>query len=103
MLEAPQIYSFVDLLSLPNVQNLKNTEYEQALNLLHIFSTGCLQDLRSLKHLLTEKQLRKIKHLTLVSLSLKQRVLPYQYLISQLEMENVRQLEDLIIDAIYEV
>jgi COP9 signalosome complex subunit 7 len=102
-LDSQGVYSFVELLSLPNVTNLKDTEFSSTYRILEVFSAGTLADLNELKAGLTKQQLTKIKHLTLVSLSLQQRVLPYDLLLKELEMENVRELEDLIIDAIYQV
>lgn len=43
----------------------------------------------------------KLKHLTIVSLAADRRILPYSDLLQALDISNVRELEDLIIDAIY--
>ncbi len=46
--------------------------------------------------------MKKLKHLTIVSLSYQSKSIPYQTLQQQLEMADLRELEDLIIDAIYQ-
>jgi len=50
---------------------------------------------------LNDKLLRKLRQLTLVTLSSENKVIPYAMLQQQLEVTNVRELEDLIIDSIY--
>ncbi|THH31581.1 hypothetical protein EUX98_g2627 [Antrodiella citrinella] len=50
---------------------------------------------------LNPAQITKLKHLTLVSLAMEKRILPYSQLLDQLQMPTIRELEDLIIDAIY--
>ena len=50
---------------------------------------------------LTQSQHQKLKHLTIVTLSETDKVLKYEILLNQLDMKNLRELEDLIIEAIY--
>jgi len=50
---------------------------------------------------LNPAQMTKLKHLTLVSLAMESRILPYSQLLQELQMPTIRELEDLIIDAIY--
>jgi len=50
---------------------------------------------------LNPAQIVKLKHLTLVSLAMERRVLSYEALLTSLQMPTIRDLEDLIIDAIY--
>jgi COP9 signalosome complex subunit 7 len=71
--------------------------------LLEIFTYGTLADYRKQKLPdLTASQLKKLQMLTLVTLASEKPVLPYSELISVLEINSTRQLEDLIIDSIYE-
>ena len=50
---------------------------------------------------LTSTQHQKLKHLTIVTLSETNKVLKYELLLNQLDMKNLRELEDLVIEAIY--
>ncbi|CAG8539389.1 5278_t:CDS:2, partial [Funneliformis caledonium] len=47
-------------------------------------------------------QLNKLKHLSIVSLSEESRTIPYDILLQYLDIPNVRELEDLIIEAVYQ-
>ncbi|KAJ3277033.1 hypothetical protein HDV01_000085 [Terramyces sp. JEL0728] len=99
-LVAPGVYSFSELLESPNVQELAgNPTYSYALKQLEIFCYGTLQDYRGLPEL-SPQQLLKLKFLTLVTLA-EHKILPYKMLLEQLQIGNVRELEDLIISAIY--
>lgn len=44
---------------------------------------------------------KKLQHLTIVSLAIKSKCIPYSELLTELDIKNVRDLEDLIIEAIY--
>jgi hypothetical protein len=50
---------------------------------------------------LNAAQTTKLKHLSIVTLASHRRILPYTSLLRSLDMPTVRELEDLIIDAIY--
>ncbi|XP_013920157.1 PREDICTED: COP9 signalosome complex subunit 7a isoform X2 [Thamnophis sirtalis] len=82
VLEAPGIYVFGELLDMPNVQELAETE------------AGNLPPL-------TEAQKNKLRHLSVVTLASKLKCIPYSVLLEQLQLKNVRQLEDLVIEAVY--
>jgi COP9 signalosome complex subunit 7 len=45
--------------------------------------------------------LNKLRHLSIISLASKCKTIPYSLLLSELEIKNVRELEDLIIEAFY--
>jgi COP9 signalosome complex subunit 7 len=51
---------------------------------------------------LSPAQLTKLKHLSLVSLAMQSRILPYAQLLQYLDLSSIRELEDTIIDAIYQ-
>ncbi|CAG9319622.1 unnamed protein product [Blepharisma stoltei] len=75
------------------------------LNLLEIFTYGTLADYQKAQPNipeLTPAQLKKLKMLTLATLASEQTVLPYSHLQQVLNISSVRELEDLIIDSIYE-
>lgn len=44
---------------------------------------------------------RKLQHLTIVSMAVRSKRLPYDELLAELGVQSVRELEDLLIDAIY--
>lgn len=50
---------------------------------------------------LTVNQKKKLQHLTIVSSSEQGKCIPYKTLLTELDIPNVRELEDLIIEAIY--
>jgi len=102
---APGVFVFVELLELANIQELKNSElHAQFYTLLQLFSYKTYQDYIQHKDVLpplNPAQIMKLKHLSIVSLATDRRILPYQYLLQTLDMPTIRELEDLIIDAIY--
>lgn len=102
---APAVFVFSELLELPNIQELgKSEQYQKSLALLQLFSYKTFQDYLQHKDLfppLNAAQMIKLKHLTIVSLAADRRILPYSDLLQALDISNVRELEDLIIDAIY--
>ncbi|GAB5576084.1 COP9 signalosome complex subunit 7b isoform X1 [Prionailurus iriomotensis] len=75
------------------------------LQLLNLFAYGTYPDYiaankESLPELSTAQQ-NKLKHLTIVSLASRMKCIPYSVLLKDLEMRNLRELEDLIIEAVY--
>lgn len=50
---------------------------------------------------LTPVMKKKLQHLTIVSLAIRNKCIPYARLLDELDITNVRDLEDLIIEAIY--
>jgi COP9 signalosome complex subunit 7 len=105
VLESPGIYVFGELLDMPNIKELaNNSEYEPYYKLLNVFAFGTYSDyLSNSEHLpqLTDPMKTKLRHLTIVSLATKRKHIPYELLLSELDMKNLRQLEDLIIEVIY--
>ncbi|WRT70327.1 uncharacterized protein IL334_007325 [Kwoniella shivajii] len=102
---APGIYVFSELMELSNIQELSNDpKYQGHYQLLRLFAYGTLVEYQTASSSyppLTAPHQVKLKHLTLVSLALKNRSLPYGLILSTLQIESIRQLEDLIIDVIY--
>ncbi|XP_065530437.1 COP9 signalosome complex subunit 7b isoform X2 [Lathamus discolor] len=93
VLEAPGVYVFGELLELTNVQEL-----------LKLFAYGTYPDYVANKDNLPEltvTQKNKLKHLTIVSLASRMKCIPYSVLLNDLDMKNLRELEDLIIEAVY--
>ncbi|XP_007900585.1 COP9 signalosome complex subunit 7a isoform X2 [Callorhinchus milii] len=104
VLEAPGVYVFGELLETPNVQELANGSYAAYFQLLNLFAYGTYPDYLANKGSLPEltlAQRNKLKHLTIVSLAARMKCIPYSILLKDLDMKNLRELEDLIIEAIY--
>ncbi|KDQ52973.1 hypothetical protein JAAARDRAFT_162193 [Jaapia argillacea MUCL 33604] len=97
---APGVFVFAELLDLPNIQEVGVSYY----HLLQLFSYRTYRDYLQHKDslpALSQAQVTKLKHLSLVSLAMERRILPYRRLLQDLQMPTIRDLEDLIIDAIY--
>jgi len=106
-LETPGLYVFSELLDMPSIKELSATgDHVAHWELLNIFAYGTLNDYvnkRSENKVpdLTNGQRRKLQYLTIVTLSEREKCIPYQTLQRELQITNVRDLEDLIIEAIY--
>ncbi|KAK7005767.1 PCI domain-containing protein [Favolaschia claudopus] len=102
---APGVFVFSELLELPNVQELsKNETHAKSYALLELFAYRTYEDYMQNKDAyppLNAAQTTKLKHLSIVSFASQRRILPYADLLRALDMPTVRELEDLIIDAIY--
>lgn len=99
----PGLFHFGELLALPSVQDLNHTQlYCKPYALLTLFSYGTLMDFKSHPDRfpeLTEPQLHKLRLLTVVSMATSRRTLPYFELLSALDLQDVRQLEDFLISG----
>ncbi|XP_028665748.1 COP9 signalosome complex subunit 7a [Erpetoichthys calabaricus] len=104
LLECPGVYLFGEVLDMPNVRELESGPHAPVYQLLNLFAYGTYCDYRenasSLPEL-SEAQKNKLRHLSIVSLAANLKCLPYSLLLKELEMKNVRQLEDLLIEAVY--
>ncbi|KAI0085712.1 hypothetical protein BDY19DRAFT_896219 [Irpex rosettiformis] len=102
---APGVFVFAELLELPNIQELTSSEqHAPYFSLLQLFAYKTYTDYLRYKDslpALNQAQITKLKHLTLVSLAMEKRILPYSQLSEILQISSIRELEDLIIDAIY--
>ncbi|KAL9234349.1 hypothetical protein vseg_009229 [Gypsophila vaccaria] len=98
---SPSLFAFSELLSVPSVSQLQGTEHSKYLTLLRLFAHGTWTDYKtnvdSLPSLLPD-QILKLKQLTLLTLAETNKVLPYDLLMQQLDVTNVRQLEDFLIN-----
>ncbi|XP_076087068.1 COP9 signalosome complex subunit 7b-like [Mytilus galloprovincialis] len=103
-LEAPGVYVFGELLDMPNVKELATGAHAQYFDLLNIFAYGTYSDYKERKGKLpdlTQAQMTKLRQLTIVSLATKTKHIPYSVLLQELDIQNLRNLEDLIIEVIY--
>ncbi|EGF83369.1 hypothetical protein BATDEDRAFT_34145 [Batrachochytrium dendrobatidis JAM81] len=105
-ISSPGVFVFGELLDMSNIKDLANNDqYKQYYMLLNIFAYGTVQDYKNDQANLPEltpQQFKKLQHLTIATLSSQSRNLKYDQLLVALGMSNVRELEDLIIDAIYQ-
>jgi len=105
ILNAPNVFVFGELLELPQVQQLGETEDKKYLDLLKIFAYGTYSQYQAnVANLppLTPLQTKKLQQLSVVSLAAESKVIPYSVLQRELGISNLRELEDLIIDALYQ-
>ncbi|XP_012228241.1 COP9 signalosome complex subunit 7 isoform X2 [Linepithema humile] len=104
VVETPGVHVFGELLDMPNIKELENGPYVQYWNTLNLFAYGTYRDYLENKEKvleLTPTQKKKLQHLTIVTLATKNKCIPYSVLLEELDIKNVRDLEDLIIEAIY--
>lgn len=103
-LDCVDTFVFAELLECSNVIALEATPYAPYLHVLRMFSQGTYLDYLNKKELLPElstSQKKKLQYLTIVTLANKMKRIPYDVLLKELNVNNVRDLEDLIIEAIY--
>jgi COP9 signalosome complex subunit 7 len=83
---------------------LKTGEYEKFYNSLNLFAFGTYRQYLEKKDQiipLSPVMEKKLKHLTILTLATQKKTLPYDEIMSELDIKNVRHLEDIIIEAIY--
>ncbi|XP_020085406.1 COP9 signalosome complex subunit 7 isoform X1 [Ananas comosus] len=97
----PSLFAFSEILSVPNLSKLQGTQYSTSFDLLRLFAYGTWSDYKSnagcLPALLPD-QARKLKQLTVLTLAETDKVLPYDQLMQELDVSNVRELEDFLIN-----
>ncbi|CAM9196806.1 unnamed protein product [Chrysoparadoxa australica] len=106
ILSSPAVWVFGEILAMPNVADLRGTEHEPSLRLLEIFAYGTYSDYIAQQAQLKLPALRpqdvsKLRMLSIVALAQKQPTISYSTLQRELDISNVRQLEDLIFETIY--
>ncbi|XP_015782236.1 COP9 signalosome complex subunit 7 [Tetranychus urticae] len=103
VLNHPQIYVFGELLRQPNIKELADSEdHRKYYELLELFAYGNYCDYNETKYPpLTQQMITKLRHLTVVNLASKNKILSYDKLNEELGIDNLRELENLIIDVIY--
>ncbi|KAK8570492.1 hypothetical protein V6N13_003169 [Hibiscus sabdariffa] len=95
------LFAFSEILAVPTVAELEGTESSVYLEVLRLFAHGTWSDYKSnsgsLPQLLPD-QVLKLKQLTVLTLAEANKVLPYDQLMLELDVTNVRELEDFIIN-----
>lgn len=83
---------------------LEEGTYAAHFKTLNLFAYGTYKDYLENKSEyleLTPVQCKKLQHLTIATLATQEKCIPYSVLLKELDIKNVRDLEDLIIEAIY--
>ncbi|KAL6467883.1 hypothetical protein MHYP_G00235600 [Metynnis hypsauchen] len=120
MLETPGVYTFGEFLDLPHVKEVNIAPLAQNKQLctlqlskgpndgysrlLELFAYGVYHDYQANKSTLpplSEAQKNKLRHLTIATLAANTQFIPYSVLQTALEVASVRQLEDVLIEAVY--
>ncbi|PSS35813.1 COP9 signalosome complex subunit 7 like [Actinidia chinensis var. chinensis] len=95
------LFAFSEILAVPSVLELQGTENSVYLDLLRLFAHGTWSDYKSnagrLPQLVPD-QILKLKQLTVLTLAELNKVLPYDMLMQELDVTNVRELEDFLIN-----
>lgn len=102
--EAPGVYVFGELLEMPNIRELVDGPHSTYYSLLNLFAFGTYATYHENREQfppLSPAMVTKLRHLTVVSLATKTKCIPYCTLLKELDMKSLRELEDLIIEAIY--
>jgi COP9 signalosome complex subunit 7 len=103
-LQSPATFVFGELLDLPNIKALAEGENKPWYDTLALFAYGTFADYKASPQSfgdLSPLLQKKLKQLSIVSLASSQKSLPYSLLLAQLDIGNVRELEDLVIESIY--
>lgn len=98
------IFAFGELLQIPSIIELKNSNHAASFATLELFAYGTFQDYKNTPEIfcsLDTNQIKKLKQLSLITLATSQHQLPYSYLSANLDVADIRELEDIIIEAIY--
>lgn len=83
---------------------MENGPYQKHLNALNLFAYGTYKQYLEKKDTfieLTDTMTRKLQYLTIVTMATHNKCIPYKDMLSELNIKNVRDLEDLIIESIY--
>lgn len=101
----PMLHQFGELLSSPSIASLKGTtNNHKHFELLRLFAHGTVDDYRSAPQSfppLSELHWKKLRMLTLLSLAKGNNILQYAVLQQKLALDTVRQVEDIVLDAVY--
>lgn len=97
----PSLFAFSEILSVPNIVELQGTEHSVYLDLLQMFAHGTWSEYKSRASnlpQLTPDQILKLKQLTMLTLAEANKILSYDVLMHELDVVNVRELEDFLIN-----
>jgi COP9 signalosome complex subunit 7 len=103
--EAPAIFTFGELLAVEGIAQLEGNEaHAKEWKLLQLFTFGVYTDY--IDHVdnfpsLSENQIKKLRLLTIASLASTSKHVSYSLLMEKLGLHKLREVEDLIIEAVY--
>eukprot|EP00051_Salpingoeca_urceolata_P014254 m.181117 g.181117 ORF g.181117 m.181117 type:complete len:270 (-) comp18030_c1_seq3:91-900(-) len=103
-LSSPSVFVFGELLDVVSVQQLGDGEDSGWWELLRVFAYGTYNTYKAAASqlpTLNSAQMHKLRMLTIVARAGKSKVLTYADLMGELDVRTLRELEDLIINAIY--
>ncbi|XP_073271092.1 COP9 signalosome complex subunit 7-like isoform X1 [Primulina huaijiensis] len=98
----PSLFAFSEILSVPTIVELEGTGYIKYRELLRMYAYGTWSEYKSDAHRLPQlvpDQILKLKQLTVLTLAETNKVLPYDTLMQELDVTNVRELEDFLINC----
>lgn len=98
-----RIYQFGELLEIPSVQALEESEFSKVYFTLELFSYGVYLDYTGnpSKFLdLSPNQLNKLRHLTILSLVQSRKTVSYDVLLKSLYLTSTRELEDMVMEVV---
>ncbi|KAJ1911683.1 hypothetical protein H4219_005860 [Mycoemilia scoparia] len=105
-LSAPNMFNFAKLLQMPNVIALKDSEeFASYYRLLEIFAYETYQTYKDESEQLPSLEpthVSKLKILSLMTYAAKSKTLEYSFLIDKLGCKDLQEMEDVVIDAIYQ-
>ncbi|KAA3471493.1 COP9 signalosome complex subunit 7-like isoform X2 [Gossypium australe] len=103
----PSLFAFSEILAVPTVAELEGTDNSVHLEVLRLFAYGTWSDYKRKSGKLPQlvpDQVLKLKQLTVLTLAETKKVLSYDQLMLELDVTNVRELEDFLInDCMYAV
>ncbi|PPS14836.1 hypothetical protein GOBAR_AA05741 [Gossypium barbadense] len=103
----PSLFAFSEILAVPTVAELEGTDNSVHLEMLRLFAHGTWSDYKRNSGKfpqLVPDQVLKLKQLTVLTLAETKKVLSYDQLMRELDVTNVRELEDFLInDCMYAV
>ncbi|XP_048334731.2 COP9 signalosome complex subunit 7 isoform X2 [Ziziphus jujuba] len=97
----PSLFAFSEILDVPTVLELEGTDNSVYLDVLRLFAHGTWSDYKNNAGRLPQlapEQVLKLKQLTVLTLAETNKVLPYRQLMQELDVSNVRELEDFLIN-----
>ncbi|XP_019088509.1 PREDICTED: COP9 signalosome complex subunit 7-like isoform X2 [Camelina sativa] len=95
------LFAFSEILALPCVAELKGTTNSVYLDVLRLFAHGTWSDYKCNTGCISQLvpvQVLKLKLLTVLTLAEVNKVLPYDLLMAELDISNIRELEDFLIN-----
>jgi len=101
--EAPGVFVFGEIAQFPGIKQLE-TDFPREWKLLELFAFGTYREYLNDKSSypeLSELQICKLRHLSVVSLASNSKHVSYDLLKKELALNSLRELEDLIIETIY--